>query len=520
VASQTHTADVRSVSPLVLAALGAALLAISIAHSPEAAFAGALAFAGAVVLALVETSRPIITWPNAVATLVLIIWLIPIKLYRLPVGLPFNLEIYRIAVLLLVVAFAVGVLTGRLTLTAAGHGKAIGALAAVAVMSQIVNWHELNVPGAPSQALKSLSYFISFVAIFMLLAAAIERLPDAKRVVGAVVVGGAIVAFAAMIESRTRSNLFENLDNWIPGLVKQPRELEDLRGGRLRVRGSAQHPIALGVALTLLVPLALVLAQYAATRARTIMWLLAAAICTMGALVTVSRTVVVMAVVMTLVALLLRPQQVRRYWPVLLVLPAIAHAIAPGTLGALYKSIFPQEGLASELGGRAGLGGSGRLADLGPGLDLWRESPLVGHGLGHVATTATTVAESAAQGATGFAIIFDDQYLATLVALGALGLAATIWVVWGAAFKLIASARTHKVGPEADLVAACAISCAGFGASMLFFDAFQFVQASLVFFIIAAVGLRIRELGLDPAPVIELGPRRGALGPRQEAVPQ
>ena len=80
--------------------------------------------------------------------------------------------------------------------------------------------------------------------------------------------------------------------------------------------------------------------------------------------------------------------------------------------------------------------------------------------------------------------------MATLVSLGALGLIAAIWVVWGAAFKLIRAARKHREGPEADLVAACALSCAGFGASMLFFDAFAFVQATLVFFIIAAVGLR------------------------------
>jgi hypothetical protein len=43
---------------------------------------------------------------------------------------------------------------------------------------------------------------------------------------------------------------------------------------------------------------------------------------------------------------------------------------------------------------------------------------------------------------------------------------------------------------------------------MLFFDAFAFVQATLVFFVIAAVGLRVRELGLDAAPVIPLSERR------------
>lgn len=517
-ASHTQPVEARPVAPLVVAALGAAIFAVSLAHNPATALAGAVAFAGAVVLALRETSTPIITWPNAVACLVLVIWLIPIRLYRLPVGLPFNLEPYRIAVLLLIFGLILGVMAGHLPLTAAGHGWPLLALTGVAIASQIVNWGALDIPGQPPVAFKTLSYFISFVAIFMLIAAAIQRYADAKQIVMGLVVGGAVVAVAAMIESRTRSNLFENLDDWIPGLVKNPREVLELRGGRLRVRGSAQHPIALGVALTMVVPLAIVLANYASTNARKLLWLSAAAACTMGALVTVSRTVVAMAVVMTIVGLLLRPEQVLKFWPVLLVLPAIAHVAAPGTLGALYKSIFPEEGLASDLQGRAGLGGSGRLADIAPGLDLWRESPLVGHGLGFVATTATPVAEGATQGATGFQIIFDNQYMATLVSIGALGLVATVWVVWGAAFKLIGSARRHRGGPEADLVAACALSCAGFGASMLFFDAFAFVQAALVFFVIAAVGLRLRQLGLDPARVIPLGNRDGAADRRQEVL--
>jgi hypothetical protein len=516
VASHTQPVPARPVAPLVVAALGAAIFAISLAHDPATAVAGAVAFAGAVVLALRETSKPIFTWPNAVVCLVLVIWLIPIRLYRLPAGLPFNLEPYRVAVLLLIFGLILGVMAGHLPLTAAGHGWPLLALAGVAFASQAVNWGSLDLPGQPPVAFKSLSFFVSFVAIFMLIAAAIQRYADARQIVSGLVVGGAIVAVAAMIESRTRSNLFENLDDWIPGLVKNPREVLELRGGRLRVRGSAQHPIALGVALTMIVPLAIVLAQYAATQARKLLWLTAAALCAMGALVTVSRTVVAMAVVMTIVGLLLRPEQVLKYWPVLLVLPAVAHAAAPGTLGALYKSIFPEEGLAADLQGRAGLGGSGRLADLAPGFDLWRESPLVGHGLGFVATTATPVAEGATQGATGFQIIFDNQYMASLVALGALGIAAVIWVVWGAAFKLIVAARRHREGPEADLVAACALSCAGFGASMLFFDAFAFVQAALVFFIIAAVGLRLRQLGLEPAPVIRLGARRSAGDRRQE----
>ena len=45
------------------------------------------------------------------------------------------------------------------------------------------------------------------------------------------------------------------------------------------------------------------------------------------------------------------------------------------------------------------------------------------------------------------------------------------------------------------LLAACAISAAGFGAGMATFDAFTFVQSTLLFFIIVALGLRVPLVG-------------------------
>jgi hypothetical protein len=514
VASHSQPAASRPTPPLVFAALGAATLAITLALDPKAAVVGALVFALACVLAVRETTTPLVTWPNALVGLVLIVWLIPIRLYRLPVALPFNLELYRVAVVMLTLAFVLGVLTGRLPLTAAGQGKPLAALAAVAVVSQFLNWNTLDPAGEAPTALKSLSYFLSFFAIFLLVVVGIENVADATKILGGLVVGGAVVAVAAIVESRTRSNLFDNLDTWIPGLVKEQREVIELRGGRLRVHASAQHPIALGVALAMVVPIAVVLGQHAATRVRSIWWLMAAGVCALGALVTISRTIVAMAIVMTILGLLLRPREVVRFWPLLLVLPLIAHAAAPGTLGGLYKAIFPREGLVSDLQGRPGEGGSGRLADIDPGLDLWRDSPLIGHGLGSVATTGVqTVAAGATQAASGFALIFDNQYMSTLVMLGALGLAAAIWFVWGSTIKLAKAARRQRDGEEADFVAACALSCAGFATSMFFFDAFAFVQATLIFFIMAAVGLRMRELALEKA-LVPLDARRGASRPR------
>jgi O-antigen ligase len=187
------------------------------------------------------------------------------------------------------------------------------------------------------------------------------------------------------------------------------------------------------------------------------------------------------------------------------VLPFVVHFVAPGALGGLYKSFFPEQGLIENLNERAGQGGSGRLADVGPGLDRWAKSPVVGRGLGSLSAPYEVDPADRGEARAGVTIqdtelIFDNQYLHTIVTMGLVGIVGTIWFIWGAAFKLGAGARVTR-GPPGDLIAACSASCAAFGASFFFFDALSFVQATLVFCIIAAVGLRLRELTRPDAAV-------------------
>jgi hypothetical protein len=83
------------------------------------------------------------------------------------------------------------------------------------------------------------------------------------------------------------------------------------------------------------------------------------------------------------------------------------------------------------------------------------------------------------------------------VYLGIIGLVGVLWFVWGTVRKLARTAkRLHSI--EGDLLVACAAACAGFGVSLAVFDAFAFVQSSLLFFVIAALGLRVRSLNTTP----------------------
>ena len=68
-----------------------------------------------------------------------------------------------------------------------------------------------------------------------------------------------------MIEARTGFNVFNHLDRVIPLLHVsgdgEPEAFQKFGAAKLRVFGSAQHPIALGAAFVMLTPLALYLAR-------------------------------------------------------------------------------------------------------------------------------------------------------------------------------------------------------------------------------------------------------------------
>ena len=393
--------------------------------------------------------------------------------------------------------------TGRQVDTV-GAGMPLFLLAVAALTSQIVNTEGMNVPGSEGQAIKSLSFFISFIVVFVLVASTIDSVRDVDKILAGIVVCGALVSLAALYEGRTHDNLFDRLDEWLP-FSRNEREIFDVRGGRLRVHASAQHPIALGAALIMVVPFAMYLAEKAAKGLKSAFWVATAGILMIGALATISRTAVAMGVTMLILALWVRPGILPRLLPVLLVLPIVAHVAAPGALGSLSHAFGIGGGrpLIESVQGRAGQPGSGRLDDIEPGIDLWSRSPLVGLGVGtrEVATSGAAARAPVPGQASTPAIIFDNQYLRTLVSLGIVGLIGAVWFIWGSAIRL--GRRSKRLaGDDGNLLAACAIACGGYGAGMAFFDAFSFVQVTLLFFIVAALGLRAMVLrGSVPRPL-------------------
>lgn len=481
----------------IVAILGAGILALSAGAvaGGDAVAAGAAVFVVATLIAFGQTAWPIVTWPNALLVFIAVLWFVPIKLYRLPVDLPFQLELYRILIVVLVVSFVVGSITTKRPIEAFGASKPLFVLAAVALTSQIVNSRALDVQGGEDQALKSLSLLLSLIIVFLLFASALDTFRQIEAIAAALVIGGVIVAIAALYEGRTQYNVFDHLASWFPLFERNEREVLELRGGRLRVHASAQHPIAFGAALTMLLPFVMYFAAQAKTRTARFWWVAGMILIVGGAAATISRTTIAMGITMAIVALSVRRQAVVRLLPLLLVLPLFVHAVAPGAIGGLLKSINPEEGLVNSLNDRAGEAGSGRFADFDPAMDLWSQSPLVGLGLDNpnISTSGAAVAPPVPGQAAVVPLIFDNQYLHTFVSLGLLGLIAIAWFVWGTARRLLRSAK-RMVGPHGDFLAACGVACAGYGASMFFYDSLAFIQVTLLLFIFAALGLKTLAL--------------------------
>jgi hypothetical protein len=431
---------------------------------------------------------PVATWAHAVSAFVLLIWLLPIKVYRLPVDLPFNLEPYRIALGVLVVAMLFA-FVGRFRFpSAGGMGAAVGAIALSVLVSQFVNMRTLDPLGGERVSFNNFLYLVTPLLAFLLVCGGVARFSDAEKIVKAIVIGGMIVAVAAIWQSRTGYNVFDHLSNWIPGIRRDRSFGSSDRGGQLRVRASAQHPIALGTVLMLTVPLALYLIGRAGSRRGKLAWAGVATMIAVGAFMPIARTALVVAGTMLLLALILRGRKLVRFWPALVVAAVALHFAAPGVLGAVYHAFTPKQGLVQDVTGRAGMQGSGRFSDIEPGLDLWRSSPVVGIGRGN-----PLVGGQEGDQPGQASIIFDNQYMSTLVLTGLFGLLAMACFLVITASKLLNAAFVRS-GPEGDFLACCGLATTGFAVGIFFFDAFSFVQVTLMYFVIAALGLRVLQI--------------------------
>lgn len=474
-----HASRASGAAALAFAAAALAFAAASALTDSRSALAAGLALLMAATLATVRE----LSWTALLGTLILVIAFVPIRRYDFGSGFPIQLEPYRIVVGLLLGIWICALLANeRIRLRRTGFEGPLLLMGAAALGSVLVN--PSRVAAVQTEVIKSLSFLASFLLVFLLVATVVRSRRETETLLRILVGGLTVVAALAVVESRTGFSPFTRLNSVLPALV--PHE-QVVRGTAVRTIGPAEHPIALGAVLVLGVPIALYLAR-TATRRRALWWLGLATLC-LGVLTTLARTGVVMLIVVALVHLFLRPRETIRYWPLILPFLAIVHFAAPGTLGSLRHSFFPEAGVIAEQKRDQGdCDASGRIAELGPTLAEVSAQPLLG--IGHGTRIVT--------GDKANACILDNQALGTLLETGAIGLLAWIWFFARFVRRLgrAAAART----PDGELSAALSAAIAAFGVSMLTYDALGFIQVTFVLFLLAGFGAAtlIRIHAADP----------------------
>jgi O-antigen ligase len=418
-------------------------------------------------------SKWALQWKTLLALTFLVILLIPIRRYRLPGDLPFELEPYRLIVAFVIAGWVTSLLIDRrVQLRLSGFEGPLLLFAFAALVSVIVNDERIRTLGVQPEVIKRLTFFLSFLLVFYLIVSVVRHIETIDYLVKVVVGIGAVVASFAVIESRTGYNPFNDLSTVIPFLERDYFGDIPNRGARFRAFGPAQHPIALGAVLAMILPLGIYLGRWYGRR-----WWIAVGLLALGALGTVSRTSVIMLAVICLVFLWLRPRQTKRFWPLLIPVALVVQFALPGTIETLRDSFSPPGGLVAEQAAHPDQRGSGRIADLGPSLSEFSRQPLVGQGFG------TRVAEAGRANAR----ILDNQWLKTLLETGVVGAFAWGWLFFGF-IRRAGRAAKEDPGQRGWLLVALTGSTMAYAVSMLFYDAFSFIQVTFVLFILLALG--------------------------------
>jgi hypothetical protein len=422
--------------------------------------------------ALAVPARADRRWQLVLGALIVVILFLPIRRYAMPGGLPIALEPYRILAALALGGWLFALLTNpRVRLRATGLEAPIAMMVVASFASLVANPARVNEVG--TEVLKRAGFVIGLLLLLYLIVSVVRSEREVETLCRILVGGGAMVAVMALVEWGTGTNVFNLL---IPLPIDHAADA--VRGGSVRAYASAQHPIALSALLVMLVPIGIHLAR--SSERHRWPWWCSSALLTVGAIATVSRTCVVMLAVVFLVLLVLRPRETVRLVPGLILLAVVVQLAVPRLTTALQEAFFPQGGIVSEQEGLPGVRSSGRLADLEPSLHELSVQPLFGEGLG------TRIVGSGPDD-PGNALLLDNQWLGSTLETGLVGAVALVWL-FARFLRRCGRIAISEVGADGSLAAAFAASIAAYAVSMFTYDAFAFIQATVVFVVLLGLG--------------------------------
>jgi polysaccharide biosynthesis protein PslJ len=435
-------------------------------------------------------------WHNLVGLILVVVMFVPIGRYSLPANLPFNLELYRLVVGLVVgVWIASMLIDSRVKLRSTPFDRPLLLIVACVLASEVVNPSEVD--AVSSFVAKSLTFFLSFILVYYVIATTVRERTKVVYLLKLFTLGGTLIGAAAIYEQRSGYNIFDHVGSVFPLLHFEGALATVTRGGNRRVFGPAEDPIALGAALALIVPISIYFGRTSARR-----WYIASLLLVLGALASESRTAITMFLAELVVFLWLKPKETRRLWPLLVPAVVVVHLFLPGTIGAFKEAFFPKGGVIAQEtqlapGDNPQLAG-GRIRELSPELALASRHIPFGQGFGTRITGFNVPQRNAP--------ILDNQWLDNAVEIGFLGVALWLWLIIGSVRRLVRASRESDVEGDDWLFTALAASITAFAVGMLTYDAFSFTQVFFFFWIILGLSASMLE-------VVRRRPRAGLAVP-------
>ena len=451
---------------------GFSLIAAALLLGREPAMVAAVVALGA---ALAAWHQSVLRWPALVGFLISVMLFVPVGRYSIPIKLPFGIELYRLAVALVLAAWAGSILVDRrVRLRRSPFNVPLLIIVGATLGSEAMNVDRVVPLGAA--VLKAITFFLSFVFVHYFLISVVRGRRTVETVTKLLVTGTAGVAVFAIVEQRTTFNIFDHVGKVLPFLQFNGSEQTD-RFGLIRAVGSSGHPIELGVLLAMVLPLGFALAFGSGRR-----WWIPTVILAMGVMASVSRTPILVLGAALLVLAWLQPRDFKRLLPFAIPLIIVVKLAVPGSIATLKNAFFPEGGLVAEQSAfyreADPLLAGGRIRQLGPMLDEASRKPVLGQGF--------------ASRQTGFdnplrnAPILDNQWLSLLLEIGVVGV-----VGWAALFvasgRRLGRASRRRAGPEGWLFSGLAAAIVGFGVAMFTLDSFAFIQVTFVFWILISL---------------------------------
>lgn len=420
-----------------------------------------------------RTRRPL---PWLIAGFLAAIFLVPIDGIHLKVNLPFSSDFDRFFVAVIVATWALGVVVRKkqavVRLRPRGWAAAMIAFVFVAVASVAVNIGRITNLAEWDVAQKRLAVLFALVAIFAVVTLTL-RVAELRPFGVLIVLLAVMTALGTIYEKETGYNVFYSTASAVfsplANVDAAPTEIDPaVDQGRPTITGPTRHPLSVTSLLGMALPFAVVFAAIAPTTRRRLLWLLAAGVIVMGALITQRKSGAVVPAMAMLTLFVLRPRQLLRLAPYGIVALALSFVIAPSMFSSV-EELFGHANADSKASTQ------GRTSDYPAVVPDLLSHPLVGRGYGTLDSLRVDTYR-----------IFDNEYLGEVYQVGGLGLLAFIALIVTPLFVVRNVLRSDNPlrGPPA---LAAAASCLAFAVATALYDVLSFPQAPYLFLFMAAM---------------------------------